>query len=151
MRSFKRRTFVMHHDGHRLEAAGAAAGFETFTPAGGSGGGRPTLLVPPAPPPQQDVEPAPEKAAHPLACAAPPKPRRNWTVATSAAEPPANRDAVLAERIVGLVQELNQTMNDAVQSGLIVEPVLSRVKSRYSSRDDEGIFVLSMKLFRKLC
>ena len=66
-------------------------------------------------------------------------------------EPSSNRDQEIAERVVALVHDLNQAMNEAVRNGLIVEPVLSRVKTGYGSLDDEGGYVLSLKLFRKLC
>jgi hypothetical protein len=151
MRPFKRRTFAMNHDGHRLQAAGAASGFEAFAFGGGGGERRPTLVEAAEPAPAAAVAATPTLAPRPLESACAAKPNRNWTVTDGAVEPMVNRDAALAERIVGLVQELNQAMNDAVQNGLIVEPVLSRVKSRYNSLDDEGTYVLSLKLFRKLC
>ena len=42
-------------------------------------------------------------------------------------------------------------MDDAVRNGLIVEPILTRIKGRYGNVDEEGGYMLSLKLFRKLC
>ena len=63
MRPFKRPSFVLHPDGHRLEGSEEGQGYEAAPPAAGSNGSRrPTLVDPSAPEP---VEAQP-KPTHPL-------------------------------------------------------------------------------------
>ena len=57
-----------------------------------------------------------------------------------------------AAAIVGAVRTLNEAMDDAVKTGLIVEPTFSVAQGRF---EDFGIsadsFIANVKVFRKLC
>ena len=62
------------------------------------------------------------------------------------------RDRDIAAAIVGAVRTLNEAMDDAVKTGLIVEPTFSVAQGRF---EDFGIsadsFIANVKVFRKLC
>lgn len=96
------------------------------------------------------------KSAHPLNPLRGTQAKRKWLITgepreESREESRESRDAEIAERMVNLVRELNRAMDDALKQGLIVEPALSRVKGRYGAGEEDGSYVLSLKLFRKLC
>lgn len=150
MRPLQRLNFVLRQEAQHAVDDDQDVGFASVEPQGG--GASITPLTP--------VKAEPPRRAHPLATSRGFGQKRRWLVtgepredsAEEAREPGrAERDAETAERLVNLVRELNQAMDDALAQGLIVEPALSRVKGRYGASEESGAFVLSLKLFRKLC
>ncbi len=65
---------------------------------------------------------------------------------------PESRDRAIADAIMQAVRSLNQSLDDAVKAGLIVEPTFATASRRF---DDMGItaqsYVATVKVFRKLC
>ena len=63
-----------------------------------------------------------------------------------------DRDRELAQKMVVLVRELNMAMEEAVKSGLLVEPNLAKASSRFGDLGmAESTHILNVKVFRKLC
>jgi len=144
MRPLQRLNFILRQDAHQHHEGDAD--FASADDAG-SGGAREVFSLKPASVP---------KRTHPLETVREARAKRNWLITGEPREAPReeareSRDAEIAERMVSLVRELNHAMDDALKQGLIVEPVLSRVKGRYGAAEEVGAYVLSLKLFRKLC
>lgn len=144
MRPLQRLNFVLRQDSYQRDDNGDVSFAEVDA---AEGGGASREEFPPAPVPRR---------AHPLDTVRDARGKRNWLITGEPREAPREearecRDAEIAGRMVNLVRELNHVMDEALKQGLIVEPVLSRVKGRYGTGEEAGAYVLSLKLFRKLC
>ena len=146
MRPLHRLNSVLRQEAHQRDASDV--NFAAMDSAEGAGFADRKSLTPASPPTQ--------KRAHPLNAPRGTRARRGWLVTDEPREAPRekareSRDSVIAERMVNLVRELNQAMDEALRQGLVVEPALSRVKGRYGPANEADAYVLSLKLFRKLC
>jgi hypothetical protein len=74
------------------------------------------------------------------------------SVAELAPPTPESRDRAIADAILQAVRLLNQSLDDAVKAGLMVEPTFATASRRF---DDMGItaqsYIANVKVFRKLC
>ncbi len=166
MRSLKRLNFVMRQEPYHASDAEPDLSMDADSATGGSGGSRaagdsngPALVTPVIEAVAREMEPEPLiSRRQPLGGMREASSRRKWFVTGDRENPKlrgikkeANRDKEITDRIVSLVRDLNESMDDAVRNGLIVEPILTRIKGRYGNVDEEGGYMLSLKLFRKLC
>lgn len=148
MRPLQRLNFVLRQDSYHDDDGGGDVNFASVDYAEGGSVATHEQF---APKPSAEA-----RRAHPLETARGARAKRNWLITgepreAAPEEARESRDAEIAERMVNLVRDLNHAMDDALKQGLVVEPVLSRVKGRYGVAEEASTYVLSLKLFRKLC